>query len=87
MGYMLEEMDKVNVFNRGGVDGVHRHYNKVLKIINSKWTNLLKRPLYFTGYVLCLGLYFSSTMNEDKIARAWVSFYVCVDPMVPDLST
>ncbi|KAF3666472.1 hypothetical protein FXO37_10533 [Capsicum annuum] len=87
MSYMVEAMDKAKETIQRGFDGVSRHYQKVLKIIDSRWTNKLKRPLHSAEYVLNSGLYFRSTMNEEKIAKVWESYYTCIETMVPDLST
>ncbi|XP_016565507.1 uncharacterized protein LOC107863851 [Capsicum annuum] len=84
---MLEAMDKAKEAIQRGFDRVSRHYEKVLKIIDSRWTDQLKRPLHSTGYILNLGLYFKSTMSVEKIAKVWESYYTCVETMVPDLST
>ncbi|PHT89085.1 hypothetical protein T459_04198 [Capsicum annuum] len=84
---MVEAMDKAKETIQRGFDGVSRHYQKVLKIIDSRWTNKLKRPLHSAEYVLNSGLYFRSTMNEEKIAKVWESYYTCIETMVPDLST
>lgn len=87
IGYMLEAMDKAKETIQLGFDGVSRHYEKVLEIIDSRWTDQLKRPLHSTWYVLNSGLYFKSTMSEEKIAKVWESYYTCIETMVPDLST
>ncbi|XP_047259651.1 uncharacterized protein LOC124892413 [Capsicum annuum] len=84
---MLEAMDKAKETIQRGFDGVSRHYEKVLEIIDSRWTDQHKRPLHSVGYILNPGLYFKSTMSEEKTAKVWESYYTCVEPMVPDLST
>ncbi|PHT86802.1 hypothetical protein T459_08908 [Capsicum annuum] len=87
IGYMLEAMDKAKETIQRGFDRVSRHYEKVLKIIDSRWTDQLKRLLHSAGYILNPELYFKSTMSEEKIAKVWESYYSCVETMVPDLST
>ncbi|PHT78203.1 hypothetical protein T459_16255 [Capsicum annuum] len=70
MGYMLEAMDKVKETVQRGFDGVSRHYEKVLEIIDSRLIDQLKRPLHSAGYILNPGLYFKSMMSEEKIVKS-----------------
>lgn len=84
MGYIYEAMDRAKEAIAHGFRGVQKHYEKVFKIIDARWSEQLHRPLHAAGHVLNPGLYYKAQEEGTISQTLWTEYYACVEKLVHD---
>ncbi|XP_075092047.1 uncharacterized protein LOC107764674 [Nicotiana tabacum] len=87
MGYLYEAMDRAKETIAASFEGDIRKYEKVFEIIDTRWENQLHRPLYATGHLLNLGLFYKNTVDETLASEVWIGYHACLEKLVPNSAT
>ena len=88
MGYLYEAMDRAKEAIRAYYvgKGSHRFRRQMLlwDLINTQWTEMLRRPIY--AATIFLNLSFSHKCNFDFDGEVMEGLHTCLQRMVPDVS-